>query len=216
METFTTAGLIGKFADLGIDALDDREIDTLDVRPNLKQFTRENIVHAANTGSDLWRRMFMNLISCFEQEGEFGLYAAIGTYQQKHKPADAEFVAAVQAGDEQRLVRAFCKALAISFITLYDKGNFKRLLMVDELPAEAEAELSKMRLFAAPVAPLTAEKIVAIARQIAPTAAQELTPTEQCAKDYKEMGSQYFRAKYISNTNNHLIYEQACAEGKIG
>ena len=65
------------------------------------------------------------------------------------------------------------------------------------------------------VAPATKRSAPTVAKEapVAPVVIE--TPTELCAREWKELSGDRFKAKYMNNRNNRPIYEKALAEGKI-
>ena len=88
--------LLGRLFAHGVDADDD-----VVLRPSRK-FTRQDIVRIAGRGASEFRADAMNLLSCYELEGEFALYSTLGNFVQTKNPMTAEITEAVVDGDEVR------------------------------------------------------------------------------------------------------------------
>jgi hypothetical protein len=177
-----------------------------------REFTRQDISRIAERGATEFRSNDMNLISCFGPlEGEFGLYATLSNFIQTKGALTDEIAEAIQDGDEVALTRTFVRAMEYSFITLYEKNALARLQLVEDLPTEAMAEYLRMKkATGVAAAPNVAYEAQA---PVAPIVIE--TPIEACVREFKEMPSQTWKAKWLDNRNNRPIADQAFAEGRI-
>jgi hypothetical protein len=175
-----------------------------------REFTRQDISRIAERGATEFRSNGMNLISCFSPlEEEFGLYATLSNFIQTKGALTDEIAEAIQDGDEVALTRTFVRAMEYSFITLYEKNALTRLQLVEDLPAEAMAEYLRMKRSVG-----TSAAPAAVQAPSAPAVVVEL-PIEACVREFKEMPSQRWKAKWLDNRNNRPIADQAVTEGRI-
>ena len=175
-----------------------------------RDFTAKDITGVANQAAKEFQRANMNLLSCYELEGDYGLHQTLGRFCKTSNPADQKIAAAIEAGDEQGLFEAFIFALRSAFVTLYQRNALKRIQLVDTWPEEAQREYTWIH---AAVSTATASTPTPAA-PIAPAAPVE-TPTEICAREFKELTGDKFRVKYLNHQGNRAIYEQAVSEGKV-
>jgi hypothetical protein len=112
-------------------------------------------------------------------------------YDASSEARDADAVAAVWMG-----------VYNAPFVTLYDRGLLTHLIVVDEVPEAAQAQLDAM---AAEVASSTVEPVEEV---VAPVVVQ-IDPVAQCRIDFHEMGSAQFMQRYLNNQKNRPTYEAA-------
>ena len=153
----------------------------------------------------------MNLLSCYELEGEFGLYSALGNYVQTKNPMTAEISEAVQDGDEITLAQAFRRAMELAFVTLLEKGALQRLQLC-QWPAEATTEYARIRKSVGTTAAANVAPVVAPTPAAPPVVE---TPAEVAAREWTTLSGDQYRVKYLNNRNNRPAYEQALANGLI-
>lgn len=195
--------LLGKLFARGVEG-----VDNFKPQPNRK-FTRKDLINVADRGASEFRADAMNLLSCYELEGEFGLYSVLGNFVSTKNPLTAEINEAVQDGDELALIEAFRHAMEYSFVHLLEKGALKRLQLVEKWPAEAFAEYERIRrsvvsTTAAPVA--TPVPVAPIVRE---------TPVETCAREFRELSSRVWKRKWLDDQRNRPVADLAAAEGRI-
>jgi len=197
-------GILGKLIARGIANSDD-----VVLRPGRK-FKKEDIVRLADRGASEFRANAMNLLSCYELEGEFGLYSTIGNFVQTKNAMTAEIAEAVADGDEVALTQAFQRAMEYAFVTLLEKGALTRLKLVETWPPEAIAEYERMRrsvVKAAHTTPASAPE------PVAPLVPE--TPVETCTREFRELPSSAWQKKWLNDTRNRPVAEQAASEGRI-
>jgi hypothetical protein len=200
--------LLGKLFARGLAT----DSDDVILRPSRK-FTRQDVVRIAERGASEFRAEAMNLLSCYELEGEFGLYSTLGNYVQTKNPMTTEISEAVSDGDEVALIRAFRRAMEYSFVTLLEKNALRRIQLVESWPPEAAAEYLRMRksvittitdeLGPAPVAPAPVEPVVREA------------PVETRAREFRELPSSVWKAKWLADQRNRPVADLAASEGRI-
>ena len=175
-----------------------------------REFDPKSVMGVADLAAREFQRENMNLLSCYELDGDYGLHMTLGRFCKANKPADKRIEAAIEAGDEQALFAAFLFALRSAFVILYQRNALKRLQLIDKWPEEAQREYTWIHDVIVAAAPVASTPVVSVA----PAVPVE-TPVETCAREFKEMPSDKFRAKWINHQGNRAIYEQACDEGKI-
>lgn len=198
--------LLGKLFARGVEA-----DDSIVIRPSRK-FAKQDILRIAERGASDFRSDGMNLLSCYELDGEFGLYSTLSNYIQTKKAMTAEINEAVVDGDEVALIQAFRRAMELSFVTLVEKNALKRIQLVESWPPEATAEYARMRRSV--VAPKVADAPpVAATVPVEPVVRE--TPIETCCREFRELSSSAWKTKWLKNRNNRSIADQAVAEGRI-
>lgn len=179
--------------------------DSIDIVEAPHQFTGDGARRYAETGAQQFLGEYGNLLSCYTLQGEFGLWQTLQTYLVT-MGLGAAATKAVEEGNVSAYINSIFVAQVNAFAALFQKGALERLMVVERLPDLAAEELSKLLKYAraksSSVAPVVPQPVA-------------LAPTEQCAQDFKDLGSSAFRSKYISNQNGKKIYERALAEGKI-
>jgi hypothetical protein len=176
------------------------------------RFTKERITEAAGRAAERFRDSALNLLSSFEPlEGEYGVWQTMDNFIQAKNPLGSEIEQAIKNGDEGDLVKALTRAIEYSFAELYNRGALARLQLVDPLSPEAMNEWIRLSRSVAPATP----RLIPVAQEapVAPVAVE--TPTEVCAREWKELSGDQFKTKYLNNRNNRPIYEQCLVEGKI-
>jgi len=198
--------ILGKIFAHGLEGLDD-----VVIRPSRK-FRKEDLVKIAERGASEFRRDALNLVSCYELEGEFGLYAALSNFIQTKNTMSAEIAEAVVEGDEIALIEAFRRAMSFAFVTLVEKHALQRISLVEKWPPEAIVEYERMRRSV--VASKVAEAApVAAPSPVAPVVRE--TPVETCAREFRELPSSAWKAKWLNNQKNRPVVDLAVAEGRI-
>jgi hypothetical protein len=198
--------ILGKLFASGLENMDE-----VNVRPSRK-FTAKDIHRIAERGASEFRANALNLLSCYELEGEFGLYSTLGNFIQTKNAMTAEIAEAVADGDEIALVDAFRRAMENAFTNLVQKGALKRLQLVENWPAEADAEYERMRRSASATLATNAVPVAAKA-PVAPVVRE--TPVETCAREFRELPSNAWKSKWLNDQRNRPIADQAVAEGRI-
>jgi hypothetical protein len=193
---------------MGLGKLFKAGLDNIDAARPPRAFKADDARKLAEQAAQSFLRQSAELLSCFEPlQGEFGLWAVLQTYVQTNGIGDSA-VEAVEDGDAEAYTDAILRCQEAAFVVLYEKGALDRLQVVTDLPEAALVQFARMRAHAgisdAPVA-----------AQVATRQIIALTPTEQCAQDFQDMGSSAFKTKYLTNQNGRKIYEQAMSEGKI-
>jgi hypothetical protein len=107
--------------------------------------------------------------------------------------------------------RTFMEAVDLNynraFITLWDRGALTRLLITDELPAQAQRDLDRIAAAVEAAAPVAEQEVV-----IPPG---PIDPVALCVKEFHEMASSAFKAKYLNNYKNRPAYEAAIDRGLL-
>jgi hypothetical protein len=199
--------LLGKLFARGLA----NDSDDVILRPSRK-FTKQDVIRIAERGASEFRAYAMNLLSCYELEGEFGLYSTLGNFVQTKNSMTAEIAEAISDGDEVALIRAFRRAMGLAFVTLLEKGALKRLQLVDQWPPEAVAEYERIRRSVITTKSANADP-VATPTPVAPV--MQETPIETCIREFRELPSAAWKVKWLTNRNNRSIADQAVAEGRI-
>lgn len=182
------------------------------LRP-LTQFTRETIAKVAERAAIEFRNRSMNLISCYGPlEGEFGVYSTLSNFVQTKNPLTAEINEAVEGGDEVELLQVLIRMMEFAFVSLAEKGALKRLQLVDPWPPEATTEFARMRQSVVATTRVNEAPTAASAR-VAPVARE--TPVETCAREFRDLPSSTWKAKWLNDQRNRPVTDQAAAEGRI-
>jgi hypothetical protein len=156
----------------------------------------------------LWKRKNAEILSCFDLDRlqermqayadlELGKTVLQELYAASNQDRDADAVAAVWMG-----------VYNTSFVTLYDRGLLTHLIVVDEVPEAAQAQLDAM---AAEVASSNVEPVAEFAAPVV----VKIDPIALCVKEFHELGSSKFKAKYLDDRRNRPIYEAAIDRGLL-
>jgi hypothetical protein len=191
-------GITGRFFEKGIDDIDEA------VAPH--RFAADDARKYAEEGAGQFLSVYGNLLSSYSLKGEFGLWATLQTYLQTMGLGE-DANQAIKEGDVAAYIAAIFYTQVNAFAALFNRGALERLMIVDSLPELAAEELSSLLRTAASMAKTSTAAVV-------PQPAN-LTATEICANDWKELGASGFKTKYMNNHNGRKIYEQTLAEGKI-
>jgi hypothetical protein len=108
---------------------------------------------------------------------------------------------------EEKLEAAISLALDRAFLMLIDRGALKKLYIVDEIPARAQADMDRIARNVEAAAP----RKVAQAVPQAPPA----DPVQLCVQDFYQLGSTAFQRKYMQNQNLRVHYETAIDRGLL-
>ena len=189
-------GMTGRFFEQGEESID--------IIAAPRKFSSGDARRYAEQGAQQFLSEYGNLLSCYTLQGEFGMWATLQTYLQTMGLGNA-VIEAVEDGDVAAYTRGIFLSQVNAFAALFQRGALERLQVVERLPDLAAEELGKLLKYAS-------VKIASAAVVPQPAA---VTPTEQCAQDYQDLGASGFKAKYMSNQNGRKIYEQTLAEGKI-
>lgn len=198
-----------KFSTFGI--LESLQNDDLAALQPTREITKKEIANAAGEGADQVRSEYINYFSALRLDGEFGAYAVLNSYVRSH-PVLPSVQTAIQAGDYAGLRRAFYDTMVVALAALIEKHAFSHILLTDELPKESLADQLRILAYAANLQPKVQQ--AAAAAPAAPVIAS-LTPLEQCAKDWKELGSTAFKKKYMDDSRMRVHFDAAQAQGLI-
>jgi hypothetical protein len=190
-------GMTGKFFEQGEEGID--------IVAAPRTFSSDDVRRYAEQGAAQFLSTYGNTLSCYELQGEFGLWSTLQTYLQTMGLGKAT-IKAVEDGDVDAYIQGIFQAQVGAFAALFQRGALERLQVVEKLPDPAAEELGKLLKYAS-----------LKAGSAAPVVPQPVTfsPTEQCKQDYQDLGASAFKTKYLTNQNGRKIYEQALAEGKI-
>ena len=89
----------------------------------------------------------------------------------------------------------------------YYRGLLTHLIVVDEVPEAAQAQLDAM-------AAEVSSTVEPVEEVVAPVVVQ-IDPVAQCRIDFHEMGSAQFMQKYLNNQKNRPTYEAAIDRGLL-
>jgi hypothetical protein len=203
-------GLLGSLIRRGVDGDSDGDI----LRP-ARQF---DVRLAAEQAAQSFLNKYGNLLSCYQLSGDYGLWKTLETYIQSKGflPAAVE---AINDGDEVGFKIAVILSQEHAFVDLCENRNaLKRLQLVENWPAEAFAEYSRMREAIGSNASVTPS----VSEPEAPTPIV-LTPLEQVVLDFRgdrenripPMASDVFRKTWINDRRRRPVYDQAIAEGLV-
>lgn len=187
--------------------------------------TQKRFLAIIQSASEAWRKDRKELLSCFDSEK---LWEVLHAYIDLEPDSDlAEFTKSLDFGEPSKraimravisesgpnqeilLENAIQLAIDRAFLTLFDRGALKKLFVVDEenLPARAQRDMDRI------VANVEAAKPKAVVQVVPP--APPADPIDVCVKDFHELGSKEFLAKYLSNVHGRKHYEAAIDAGRI-
>lgn len=178
--------------------------------PTGKQITRQRAQELGGQAAQEFQRADINLLSCFDLKG---LFSALAVEIEDEGLTGLEKL--VVSGDERGFMKAMYNAQALGFMNLLNRGALNRYKLVDAWPAAAARELVALGDYVRSLkAAAPAATPVAAAAPAAPVVVS-ITPEEQCAKDWRELGSRTFKAKYMIDTRMRAHFENAQAQGLI-
>jgi hypothetical protein len=164
---------------------------------------------------------FANLLSCYDAP------PLRETMQNLQQLEDVDFVRQVcsqpgfgeQSKDAQldQIGKAARYSFEKIFVTLFDRSALDRLLIVSEteITSEAEAEVVRMRQEVHEYeSDQRARQQGAAAIEAEPEPVVE-DPHDVCVREFHNLGSAAFRAKYLSNQHNRAVYENCVSQGRL-
>jgi hypothetical protein len=155
-----------------------------------------------------WKKRNAEILSCFDLERLQERMQAYADLEMGASVMQELSEASNQHRDADAVAAVWFKVYNESFITLYDRGLLANLIVVDAIPEAAQAQLDAM---AAEVEAYN--HVEPVAEVVAPVVQIDLVT--QCARDFHEMGSSQFAAKYLKNTRNRPTYDAACERGLL-
>jgi hypothetical protein len=188
--------------------------------------TKKRFMQIIQSASEAWRKERKELLSCFDSERlwevlhahidlepDFGLteFSRSLEFGEPNKRAIMSAVISESGPDQELLLEnAIELALDRAFLTLFDRGALKKLLVVDEenLPARAQRDMDRV------VANVEAAAPKAPVAPVAPPP-PPADPVDVCVREFHELGSSAFAKKYLANTDNRHYYEMAIEAGRI-
>jgi hypothetical protein len=154
----------------------------------------------------LWKKRNAEVLSCFDLNRLQDAMSAFADLEMGRSVLQELYRASEQPRDAEAVAQKWVEIYNTIFVTLYDRGVLK--FVVEDVPAEAQSQLDRMADEVASYNPVeTEEEVVAPVVQVDPVA--------QCVKEFHEMGSNQFRAKYLNNVKNRPIYELAVDRGLL-
>jgi hypothetical protein len=167
---------------------------------------RDDLIDLGLFAAQQWERKHAELLSVFDLAG---LRETMSAFTELEADGGAiEQAMRDDVNPDMAILKACELAYSRAFITLYDRGALNRLLVVDEIPASAQAQLDQMAREVESAGPAPVVQSVA-----APVVVED--PISRCVRDWHELGSDAFRKKYISDTRNRKFYETAIDRGLL-
>jgi hypothetical protein len=177
----------------------------------VREFGQGEAIRLGEQAAQSFLQTYGNLLSCFELQGEFALWNTLETFMRT-KGLLPEVLEAVEDGDRTAYVRGLVRSQEKAFAELYSKGAIHRLLLVDALPREAMNEWLRMEQSVRALEPQSVAPVAAKA-PVAPVVVE--TPIEACVREFREMPSQAWKTKWLTNMKNRPTADRAFAEGRI-
>jgi hypothetical protein len=191
--------------------------ETGNVVLDARRLTQGEKADAFNRVLKAFNTQYADLLSCYQLQGEFGLWAALQNFQNLH-PDQAglkELDEAAEAGNISRLEAACMLSLEKPFVALVENQAFKRLQLIDAFPAEAQAQFNTMWRHAKLNADGSRNNVV-VANAPEPEPIAEPSALDQCVADWKSLSTAAFRAKWPkSNPQLNRIVEEMFATGRV-
>ena len=157
-------------------------------------------------GDRLWERI--HAFNDLEPDADFEKVLKSITYGEPNKRNVVAVAISEMGADEgEMLAEALELSLDRAFLTLYERGALNSLLVVGEIPARAQKQMDAI---AARVGAAKPKPVV----QVAPPPTPE-DPVEVCIRDWRELGMQKFKAKYMNDTRMRVHYETAIDRGLL-
>jgi len=184
--------------------------------------SRQDLVDLGQVGIKKWEKKNAELLSCYDSAK---LRSLMGTFSEIETDVNPVRDLLNEKGLHElperdqfnTVIDAVEHSFNLIFLTLLDRSTLGRLLIVSEaeITDEAEKQLSKMRQDVhAYEANQRARQQEAAAIAAEPETVVE-DPQDVCVREFHNLGSAAFRAKYISNTANRHIYESCVSQGRI-
>jgi hypothetical protein len=181
---------------------------------------RQDILDFGRMGIKKWEKKNAELLSCYDSKK---LREIMGTFSELESDVNPvrDLLNEPGFGDlsENKQIRAAISAIDHSFNvifnTLFSRGALDRLLVVSETTDEAEQQVERIREEIADYEQEQHDRQQqAAAIAAAPVEVVE-DPHDVCVRDFHEMGSAAFKAKYISNQSMRQVYENVVAAGRV-
>jgi hypothetical protein len=180
---------------------------------------RQDLIDIGNIRVQSWERKNAELLSHYDTKKVRELIQTFSEVEDVNPVRDMlqqPWFTEQSESEQFRLVGVAMKhAFDVMFLTLYDRAVFDRHLVVTESTEEGEQQLQTMRADVAKYRDIQAQynqQQAAIADE--PVEVVE-DPHDVCVREFHELGSAAFKAKYISNTANRPIYEEAINRGLL-
>jgi len=158
---------------------------------------------------------YADLLSCYQLQGEFGLWAALQNFQHLHPEQSGlkELDEAAEAGSVSKLEAACMLSLEKPFVALVESQAIKRLQLIDAWPAQARDQYSTMwRHAKLNVDGSRNDVVVADAPEPEPVA--EPSALDRCTADWKSLPSAAFKTKWMANDQLKKVVDQMFATGR--
>jgi hypothetical protein len=172
---------------------------------------------------DLWVKKYKELLGCYKYGGPDGLQNTVAAYIRTHFDGvfkDVVYIiehegAFVLGRDEdgnlvsrvdEELIDAYMRSYSQIFVSLVEDGALDRLLLVEDFSEKQNALYEEMEAEAAKVGTRVAEPA-------APPVKVDYVAL--CIADFRNLGSQDFKKKWIDDQRMHPYYDQACNTGRI-
>jgi hypothetical protein len=205
-------GLLGSLIRHGVDGDSDGDV----LRP-AREF---DVRLAAEQAAQGFLNKYGNLLSCYQLSGDYGLWKTLETYIQS-KGFLPEAVEAINDGNEVGFKKAVIRSQESAFVDLCENRNaLKRLQLVENWPAEAFAEYSRMRKA---IGSNSSVNVVPSLSEPPAPAPIILTPLEQVVRDFRgdrengipPMASGVFRKTWINDRRRRPVYDDAVEQGLV-
>ncbi len=157
-----------------------------------------------------WKKRNAEILSCFDIDRLQERMQAYADLELGNAVLQELYAASEEDRDADAVAAIWFKVYNQSFTTLWDRGLLNHLLVVDQIPAKAQAQLDAM---VAEVAAYSVEP--AAEAEVAAPVEVQVNPVTQCVTDFHELGSRQFKAKYLNNQKNRPIYEAAVDRGLL-
>jgi hypothetical protein len=174
----------------------------------MKMISREAFGDLSRFSADQWKKKNKELLSCF-RDGEGGIWDVIAAYMGT-EPTDSDILSAMDFNSEnpdRTMMEAVEMSYNRAFITLFDRGALNRLLLEEDIPANAQRDMDRIQSAVEAAKPAPLQEVVVPAAPV--------DPVEVCVREFHEMGSDAFKRKYLDNRNNRTHYEAAINAGRI-
>jgi len=182
--------------------------------------SRQDLVDLGQVGIKKWERKNAELLSCYDSAKLRSLMGTFSELESNINPVrdllnEQGFSDLPENQQFTAVIRAIEHSFNIIFLILFDRSALDRLLAVDETTTESEQQVERMREEVAEYeSNQRARQQEAAANAAEPEPIVE-DPHDVCVRDFHNLGSAAFRAKYISNTANRHIYEACVSQGRI-
>jgi hypothetical protein len=169
-------------------------------------WSNREILDYGRTILGIWKKRNNEVLSVFDLSKLQDAMQAFADLEMGKSVLHELYRASEQSRDADAVAQKWMQIYNTAFVTLFDRGVLK--IVVEDIPAEAQAQLDRMADEVASYNYVEPEEEV-----IVPVV--QVDPVDVCVRDFRELGSNAFKSKWVTHQANRRFYEQAIASGRI-